>query len=260
MQASADLAQHHARLLRPEHIELVVTQDLLVPLWRAGVLSGRSYDVFVAQLPARELQARLDAAAQMIPGATGWSDFRVDASWQKDEWAALAEARARVTSHTEIHRVLQAAGLAVHLVPWCMPAVQPARRARAGQPPTLAFAASALPRKGACEVAAVARRLAARVLILGTPPSQVQAWAGVNWSAPGYGSHWLAQTDVVVLPAYIEHQPRAALQALAAGIPVVASPACGLGLQPGVRQAPAGNVDALEQAVRQALADASVDA
>jgi hypothetical protein len=38
----------------------------------------------------------------------------------------------------------------------------------------------------------------------------------------------LAWASVVVLPAWIEHQPRLALLALASGIPVVATEACGL--------------------------------
>ena len=42
----------------------------------------------------------------------------------------------------------------------------------------------------------------------------------------------------VVLPAVIEHQPRALLHALAAGIPVIATPACGFGERPGVATVP----------------------
>jgi glycosyltransferase involved in cell wall biosynthesis len=97
-------------------------------------------------------------------------------------------------------------------------------------------------------------------LILGTPPSDVEAWAGVNWSAVGYSSDWLSEADVVVLPAYIEHQPRAALEAIAAGIPVVASTACGLTRVHGVKEVEAGDVDAIERAVTQALADVRAEA
>jgi glycosyltransferase involved in cell wall biosynthesis len=39
---------------------------------------------------------------------------------------------------------------------------------------------------------------------------------------------------VVVLPAWVEHWPRRLLAALAAGIPVIASRACGLKGVPGV--------------------------
>ncbi len=258
--AAADLAKHYANRLRPEHIHLVVAQELLVPLWRSGALGGRSYDVFVSELPASELQARLDAAAIRNPGAESLRDYRVDADWQQVEWAALAAARTVLTSHSEVQRVLEQAGIAVECVPWSRPASPRGHSRRSGRAPTIVFPASALPRKGALEVVEVAKRLAVRVLILGTPPSNVDAWAGVNWSAVGYSSNWLSEADVVVLPAYIEHQPRAALEAIAAGIPVVASPACGLTQVQGVKEVEAGDVDAIERAVTQALADVRAEA
>jgi hypothetical protein len=252
--AAADLAQHYADRLRPEHINLVVTQELLVPLWRIGALGGRSFDVFMCELPASELQARLDEAARDKPEAASLRDFRVDSHWQKDEWAALAAARTVISPHSEVQRVLQQAGIKVECLPWYSPAPLRGHSGRSGRVPTVVFPASALPRKGALEVAEVARRLAVRVLVLGTPPSDVETWAGVNWSAVPYSSDWLSEADVVLLPAYIEHQPRAALQAIAAGIPVVASPACGLKSMSGVQEVQAGDVDAIERAVTLALA------
>ncbi len=258
--AAADLAKHYANHLRPEHVHLVVAQELLVPLWRAGALGGRSYDVFVSELPASELQSRLDAAARLNPGAATLRDFRVGADWQKDEWAALAAARTMLSPHSEIQRVLEQAGLRVECLPWSRPAPSGRHNRRKGQVPTMVFPASALPRKGALEVVEVARRLAVRVLILGTPPSDVATWAGVHWSAVRYSSDWLSEADVVVLPAYIEHQPRAALEAIAARIPVVASTACGLTRLHGVQEVEAGDVDAIERAVIQALADARAQA
>lgn len=258
--AAADLAKHYANRLRPEHIHLVVAQELLVPLWRSGALGGRSYDVFVSELPASELQARLDAAARLNPGAESLRDYRVDADWQQVEWAALAAARTVLCSHSEVQRVLEQAGIKVDCIPWSLPASSKRHSRNSGQAPTIVFPASALPRKGAIEVLEVARRLAVRVLILGTPPSDVEAWAGVNWSAVGYSSDWLSETDAVVLPAYIEHQPRAALKAIAAGIPVVASPACGLTRVHGVQEVEAGDVDAIERALTRALSAVRAEA
>jgi glycosyltransferase involved in cell wall biosynthesis len=56
---------------------------------------------------------------------------------------------------------------------------------------------------------------------------------------------WLDQAAVVVLPAWIEHQPRRLLRALAAGVPVIASDACGLPPRPGLTVVPAGDAEAL---------------
>jgi glycosyltransferase involved in cell wall biosynthesis len=54
---------------------------------------------------------------------------------------------------------------------------------------------------------------------------------------------------LVVYPAYVEHQPRLLLKAIAAGIPVVASTACGLMGSENVKIIPIGDYAALKQAV-----------
>jgi glycosyltransferase involved in cell wall biosynthesis len=51
----------------------------------------------------------------------------------------------------------------------------------------------------------------------------------------------------------VEHAPRAALRALAAGVPVVASTACGLAGLQGVREVSAGDIDGLRTALREAI-------
>lgn len=256
VKTAQQLARHYADRLRPEHTELVVAQDLIVHLWRLGILAGRRFDVLMPELPSSELQARLDAAAGAEPAAPSLRDFRIDARWQQDEWTALAAARNRVTAHAAVHAVLQGAGLSATLLPWTEPPTIPVARRAVGAQLTLTFAASALARKGAREVTHVARELGARVLILGSPPTDTALWSGIDWTAPGYASTWLEQSDIVVLPAHIEHQPRALLQALRAGVPVVASTACGLGPRPGLIEIESGSAEALTGAIRAVLANA----
>jgi len=255
---AANLAAVIARRLRPEHLSLVLTQDLLVPLWRSGALAGRRFEVWVDALPAEDIQRRLDAASQRNADAASLRDFRVDAAWLRDEHAALAAAQRLLTAHAEVARVLRTRGLAVEQRPWRTPsALMLPRTARTvTHPPTLAFPASALPRKGAALVAEAARQLDARVLIFGTPPGAADAevWRDVNWRAVRCVDQavW-QQIDAVLLPALIEHQPRALLQALAAGIPVIATPACGLPEQPGLTLVEPDNPQALLVATRRAL-------
>jgi glycosyltransferase involved in cell wall biosynthesis len=165
----------------------------------------------------------------------------------------MGAARTRVTAHFEVHKVLRAAGLSVDLLPWVTPSASNERRRAGDGVPTLTLAASALARKGAHEVAWVARRLGARVIILGSAPSELEVWAGINWTAVGYAGPWLEQSDVVLLPAYVEHQPRAILRALAEGVPVIASPACGLGSRVGLVEVAAGSAESLELAVRKIM-------
>jgi len=236
---AANLAAAIARRLRPEHLSLILTQDLLVPLWRSGALAGRRFEVWVDALPADDIQRRLDAAAQRTPAAASLRDFRVDAAWLRDENAALASAQRLLTAHAEVARVLRARDLPIERRPWRIPPPLPNTRTPrpTGHHTTLAFPASALPRKGAALVAETARQLGARVLIFGTPPSPADAeiWRDVDWHPAHYADHTVwHQIDAVLLPALIEHNPRPLLQALAHGLPVIATPACGLPAQPGL--------------------------
>jgi glycosyltransferase involved in cell wall biosynthesis len=68
-------------------------------------------------------------------------------------------------------------------------------------------------------------------------------------------AHWLDGADLVVFPAFVESQPRRLLAALASGVPVIATPACGLG-----PREPAGDAAALCHAVEAALGARAVAA
>ncbi len=54
----------------------------------------------------------------------------------------------------------------------------------------------------------------------------------------------------MILPAWVEHQPRRLLRAVAAGVPVITTDACGLEGVPGVITVPTGDVEALRKAIR----------
>jgi glycosyltransferase involved in cell wall biosynthesis len=61
---------------------------------------------------------------------------------------------------------------------------------------------------------------------------------------------WLDRAAVVVQPAFIEHNPRPLLRALAAGIPVIATKECGIGSHPLLTAISAGSVEELTAALR----------
>jgi hypothetical protein len=50
------------------------------------------------------------------------------------------------------------------------------------------------------------------------------------------------QAELVVLPAFVENRPRRLLEMLASGVPVIATPACGLGPREGLTLVPTGDV------------------
>lgn len=255
MRADRMLAAAYAGKLTPAHVEQVIDQSLLVELATRGLLGGRRYTVLAHSLPASEIERRLDAAHAAHPGAATLRDFRVGGEYAAREWTALRGAARIVTPHALVAKVLREGGIErVELLDWAMPPAKPRER-KTGAPPVIGFPASALPRKGAIELAQAARRLGWKVRIGGALfPGEVD-WSGIRMErVPLSDPEWLADVDIVALPAYVEHSPRMLLAALAAGIPVVASEACGLHTGAG-RIVRAGDANALATALAGSLAD-----
>jgi len=256
MQADHWLARAYARALRPEHSHLVIDQSLLVPLRRLGVLGGRRYDVLLQALPATEIQRRLDLARQRWPQADSLTDFRIDDAYCHEELRALEAAHCAITPHAEVARYVRSfVGLKdVRQLAWASPPAAPRiERAHPAGVPTVVFPASALARKGVLDLAHALRILGWKLTVLGSPAEDPRIWDGVFVSYSSYRDpRWLQAADVVALPAYIEHSPRALLRAREAGIPVVATPACGLPASDGLQLVPPGDVVALLTALRRA--------
>lgn len=247
------LAASYARQLRPEHQRVVVEQGLLAPLQALGALGGRQVEVLARELPMAEVQKRLDAAHARWPQAATLVDFRAEARALADEATALQRAIHLVTPHAQVaaHAQRQAAGLRQELrvtqVPWHLPAPPSARQPRAMPArPTVVFPAGALARKGADDLAAVLRELGWPLLVPSRGALETGVWRDIEVR---HASNWLETGDLVVLPAYVEHAPRAVLRALSHGLPAVVSTACGLSGLPGVVEVPAGDPAALRQAL-----------
>jgi hypothetical protein len=248
------LAQAFAARLKPEHTQLVVEQSLLPHLQRIGALDGRRIIVLAGALPMTDIEKRLDEASQRWPGDATLRDFRAEPSLVRAESQALARASVVVTPHAEVVRQLAALApqAASRRLDWALPDARAIHRANVERQelPLVVFAASALARKGARELAAALQGWPCRLRVLGSASDDARLWQGIghvehmNWQGD-----WLAGADVVALPAHIEHSPRAVLRAVAAGVPVVASAACGLGGLHGVREIAPGDVDALRAAL-----------
>jgi len=247
------LAQAYARRLQPRHTHLVIDQGLLPHLWQLGVLGGRSYDVLASALPMDEIQQRLDHARQDGNTDATLVDFRVPPELLAAENAAMRRANRVITAHRAVARHWAAQGLLVESLPWVQPACPKPRAPSAhAQPPLLVFPASALARKGFDVLIEALSGTDARLRILGTPPEHAsQSARALEYGR--YGDDWTARADAVVLPAHVEHNPRALLMALAAGIPVICTPACGLDGEDRVHLVPAGDVAALRRAIQEVL-------
>ncbi|BCU78669.1 VanW family protein [Luteolibacter sp. LG18] len=244
LEAQRRLAETLGRRIDPQARHLVVSQTLLPHLWRAGYLGGRTFDVLVNRWPLAELQFRLDEAAERHPESDTLADFRADPELIHAESEALAAAARLVTPHRAIAARFGSRAL---LLDWKMPELVNRGGVEDGEPRWF-FPASALGRKGIHEVAAAMKEIEGELLVLGRaregshdPLADVRFRAGTVAEIPS--------CTALVLPAWIEHEPRLALRALVAGVPVIASRACGLPKHPLLVEIEAGDAEALREAM-----------
>jgi hypothetical protein len=238
--AASRIAASLARLLTAEVTEVTLAQSYLPHLWRQGHLGGRSYSVLMTRLPMGVLQARLDTAAAAHPERASLADFRAPAWLVEAEAEALAGADRIITPHAEIAALFGERALQLE---WSLP---PARLSEASPRRLIAFAGPTVARKGAYAVREAAIALDLEVMPLGAELEGPDFWRGVATVPAGPLYTGLGDgVAAVVQPALVEDQPRRLLAALAAGVPVIASPACGLGPRPGLTLVPPDDPAAL---------------
>jgi VanW like protein/Glycosyl transferases group 1 len=244
------IAGRLATLLRPDITTVCVAQSLLPYLWRDGHLGGRQVGVLMTRLPMAALQARLDVAFSARPERGTLGDFRAPPALVEAEAEALAYASRIVTPHEEIARLFPDTSVRLD---WRLPAAGPIGR-QSPIPRRVAFPGPTIARKGAHAVRAAARALGLEIVVLGGELEGPDFWNGVAARRVEPGEDWLAWVAAVVQPAIAEERPRHLLAALAAGVPIIATAACGLGAQEGVTLVPADDPDALIAALGAVLA------
>jgi hypothetical protein len=240
----ARLAEAMAERLPASATHVVVAQTLLPHLWRLGALGGRRFDVLMTRPPLQLLQEALDRAHRLHPQSKTLADFRADPAELELERAALAAAERLVTPHAGLARAL---GDRAVRVGWARPPRTPTRdrdaAPRKDGPSRVWFPASTLGRKGAYELREALRGLAVD-LVLGGPVLESPDF----WDRPTRQGG-LGDADLVVSPAHVETAPRRLLAALARGVPVIASDACGLDPEAGLTVVPTGDAVALREAI-----------
>lgn len=247
LHGAARLAARLAASLTPDMTSLVVSQSLLPFLQQAGHLGGRRVTVLMTRLPMTEIQARLDAASARSPEDKSLADYRAPERLVEAETAALAEVAEIVTPHAEIATLFP--GRAT-MLQWQMSAAGNTGRAHGPERRRIAFPGPAIARKGVAAVRDAARAMDLEVVLLGSDLQAPGFWDGVKVDrvAPG-STDWLDGVIAVVQPALIEDRPRALLHALAAGLPVIATTACGLPAQAGLTTIAGGDAPSLTAAL-----------
>jgi len=242
LQADARLASYYASRLPASHTHLIIAQALLPHLWRIGALRGRSFDVLLDRLPLELLQATLDAAADRHPDSRTLVDFRAPPAIVAAEREALGQARRLISPHRAVAASLPKGR--VELLDW--KPVPPLRAKRGGR--TFLFAGPALARKGIHAMREAMAGIDVDLLIERDAHESSDFWG--NLPIRKVASRSLpAELACVLLPALVEHNPRTLLRAIAAGLPVIATPACGLPKQPGLTIIPADDPVALRSAM-----------
>ncbi|MDQ8190137.1 VanW family protein [Roseibacillus persicicus] len=234
---------HYDRMLAKAYLKrlslsvqhLVVSQNLLPHLFETGALGGRTYDVLMTRWPLQILHEKLNAAALQHPQSSTLTDFRAPDDVLALESTALSNATRLVTPHQAMAAELKSLypETEVTLLDWHLPEPVSAPAQLPSALKKVFFPASALARKGALELAAWAKDHNIEVLVLGSAQeNEGEALAGCRWRSATREA--LAECDALVLPAYVENQPRLAITAMAKGIPIIVSTACGIAPRRGV--------------------------
>jgi glycosyltransferase involved in cell wall biosynthesis len=236
--------------LKPGHAHLIIAQPLLPHLWRLGVLQGRSFEVLLDRLPVDAMHRTLDAARDRYPMSSTLGDFRAPEAIAAAEREALGEAMRLITPHRAVASCFPPDR--VDVLDW-----QPARPLpvrRGGK--TFLFAGPALARKGAYAMRDAMEALEIDLLIERPGEECPDFWNRIHIrQMQGVRQMQGLPEELagVVLPAIVEHRPATLLRALAAGLPVIATEACGLPPQPGLTLIPPCDPDALCAAITAAM-------
>ncbi|HEX8492192.1 MAG TPA: VanW family protein [Pyrinomonadaceae bacterium] len=248
--AQARLARNYVAHLSFDVTHVTLTQSLLPYLWRDGALGGRTFDVLMTALPLARLHERLDAAFRLHPESNTLADFRADDWLVEAESEALQNARRIITPHTEIAALFPEQSMLVH---WAIPTSRTPVQSSAVNQPRLVFPAPTVGRKGAYELRAALKELDVRLMLMGAHLEGKNFWQGIAVEQYRREENWLDGAVAVVLPAFVEHKPRRLLEAIAHGVPVIASTACGLENIRGVVNIPPGDAEALRTAIENLL-------
>ncbi|MBI1184048.1 hypothetical protein GC194_07245 [bacterium] len=202
--------------IQSKHV--IISQNLLPFVYETGVLGGRTFDVMMTRLPFEKLHERLDFAYSLHPESPTLSDFRAPTQLVALEKNALEHARRIISPHTEVVNLFWYKS---EKLQWQIHD-KPNRVCKGNK---VLFPASAVGRKGAYEMKRLAKELNLNLVVAGRSLESDDFWAGTNYTAFDGDYNKIA---MVVYPAYVENQPRQLLNAIALGIPVLSTSACGL--------------------------------
>jgi glycosyltransferase involved in cell wall biosynthesis len=114
-------------------------------------------------------------------------------------------------------------------------------------------------RKCAHELRAAALELDLEIVLWGSELEGEDFWRGVKTRREASFDQALNDVYAVVQPALVEDNPRLLLRALSCGVPVVATPYCGLGERDGVLNAAPGDAFSLGETLARVINGAKAE-
>jgi hypothetical protein len=224
-QVLEDFDRHYARVygdrLPPTVTRLVVWQNFLPFLHMDKTLGGRNYEVLLWRAPRHVLHGILAEASLRYPESETLKDFRSCPATVEAERRALEEAAQIVTPHTQLARLYPHK---TKLLDWS----KPVNRAGKLAGKKIGFPGPTVGRRGSYVMREAMKKLQMSFVALGRNLERETFWDGTRVEERLFAPDWLDDLGLVVAPALTEYKPRLILQALARGIPVIATPACGL--------------------------------
>jgi glycosyltransferase involved in cell wall biosynthesis len=247
LQGAAWIARSYARQLPDDHRHLIVAQEFLPFLWRDGVLQGRRFSVLLTRPPLGMMNERLDAVAREFPRQSKLQEFQADSILVQAESEALQKAERVITPHRELGHLFAN----LRLLEWNKPEVVPPAGVR--NPSLLLLPAPLAMRDGAHAALGASERLALPLLICGSNSENLAVESDAVHFTTESEIPW-HQVAAVVHPTLFKAWPRLHLHALALGIPVVTTSACGLEEGDGVSFVDFNDEDGLVRAIERAMA------
>jgi len=246
LNAAESIALKYAKSLTYDVEHLIVMQDFLPFLWRAGVLQGRSFDVLLTRPPLSFVHLKLDQAQKLLPNAKVLSEYRAPRELVRAESEALVFAERVITAHEEFARLYPN----LRKLRWIESNIEPTAEVR--RPRYLLLPSPLRTCDGAQAALAVAEKLGMKLLVVGDDPEDLAVGLSFVDFVERREIPW-HEVAVVVHPTLFESWPRLHLHALALGIPVLASEACGLLEGAGVTYVPFSDPAVLLRSVARVL-------
>lgn len=244
--ASERLAEAFARMIPYDVEHLIVTQDFLPFLWRLGALGGRTFDVLLTRPPLAVVHRRLDEAASHLPRLAHLKEFRAPAGVVAAESEAFVYADRVITPHEDDSREFPN----LRKLEWQRPVVEPSPGVR--NPHFLLFPANLAAREGVHAALGAAEQIGLPLLVAGRDLEGIAAPSDAVRFTTVEEIPW-HEVAAVVHPTLFESWPRLHLHALALGIPVIATEACGLEEGDGVTFVPFNDEPTLVRALERVL-------